>query len=154
MYRRVSHPFLALATIGLGASIAPLDFAVNVAFPAITEAFALQVHDIRWLVITYVVTYAALMLACGRLGDRVGHRAVFRAGLATGVLAFMACGLAPSYAWLLAARALQGVAAALVLSCAPALVVAACGAARQVQVRCGRSAGAPSPSNPRGILRG
>jgi MFS family permease len=129
--QRTLHPLLALATIGLGASIAPLDFAVNVAFPAITLAFALAVQDIRWLVITYVLTYAVLMLACGRLGDRIGHRAVFRAGLIAGALAFVVCALAPTYAWLLAARALQGVATALVLSCAPALVVAACGDARR-----------------------
>lgn len=127
-----SHGLWAgLLAIGLGAAIAPMDFAVNVAFPAITEAFALDVAAIRWVVICYVVTYASLMLACGKLGDVIGHRRVFRAGLVTGALAFVACGLAESYAWLLAARALQGVATALVLSCAPALVVEVCGASRR-----------------------
>ncbi len=126
-----SRPLFALCTIGLGASIAPMDFAVNVAFPAITDAFALAVQDIRWVVICYVITYASLMLAFGKLGDVIGHRAVFRAGLIVGTLAFAACGLAPSYAWLLAARALQGIATALVLSCAPALIVAASGDAQR-----------------------
>lgn len=112
-----------LCTVALGASIAPLDFAVNVAFPAITAAFALDVPAIRWVVIAYVVTYASLMLAFGKLGDVAGHRRVFRAGLAVGAIAFAACGLAPSYPWLLAARVVQGIATALVLSCAPALVV-------------------------------
>ena len=126
-----SRPLFALVTIGLGASIAPMDFAVNVAFPAITDAFALAVQDIRWVVICYVITYASLMLAFGKLGDIIGHRSVFRAGLVVGTLAFAACGLAPSYAWLLAARALQGIATALVLSCAPALIVAASGEAQR-----------------------
>lgn len=128
---RETTPLYGLFTIGLGASIAPMDFAVNVAFPAITAAFALEMQAIRWLVVFYVITYASLLLAFGRLGDIIGHRAVFRAGLIISTLAFAACGLAPTYAWLLAARALQGIATALVLSCAPALVVAACGEARR-----------------------
>ncbi len=128
---RVPSPLYGLITIGLGASIAPMDFAVNVAFPAITAAFALEMQAIRWLVVFYVITYASLLLAFGRLGDIIGHRAVFRTGLIISTLAFAACGLAPSYAWLLAARALQGIATALLLSCAPALVVAACGEARR-----------------------
>jgi MFS family permease len=126
MSRPRKHPFFGLLTVGLGASIAPMDFAVNVAFPAITEAFALEVQAIRWVVICYVLTYASLMLAFGKLGDVAGHRRVFRAGLIVGTLAFAACALAPSYAWLLAARVVQGIATALVLSCAPALVVSFC----------------------------
>lgn len=128
MSRGGQHRLLALFAVSLGASIAPMDFAVNVAFPAITAAFALNVEDIRWVVIAYVVTYASLMLAFGKLGDVVGYRRVFHAGLVMGIIAFVACGLAPSYAWLLAARIVQGIATALVLSCAPALAVAFGGA--------------------------
>jgi MFS family permease len=85
------------------------------------------VQAIRWVVICYVLTYASLMLAFGKLGDVAGHRRVFRAGLIVGALAFAACALAPTYPWLLAARVAQGIATALVLSCAPALVVSLCG---------------------------
>lgn len=131
MSRSGPHPLLGLAAVSIGASIAPMDFAVNVAFPAITAAFTLNVQDIRWVVIAYVVTYASLMLAFGKLGDVVGYRRVFRAGLVTGIVAFAACGLAPSYGWLLAARIVQGIATALVLSCAPALAVAFGGKARR-----------------------
>ena len=131
MNRPPRTPLPGLLIIGLGASIAPMDFAVNVAFPAITAAFALDVQSIRWVVICYVITYASLMLAFGKLGDIAGHRRVFRAGLLTGTLAFAACGLAPTYSWLLAARVLQGISTALVLSCAPALVVAVCGEHRR-----------------------
>lgn len=131
MSRPARSPLSGLLIVGLGASIAPMDFAVNVAFPAITAAFALDVQSIRWVVICYVITYASLMLAFGKLGDIVGHRRVFCAGLLTGTLAFAACGLAPSYSLLLAARVLQGISTALVLSCAPALVVAVCGEHRR-----------------------
>jgi MFS family permease len=113
--------FAGLCVVGFGASIAPLDFAVNIAFPAITGAFALETPAIRWVAICYVLTYASLMLAFGRLGDVIGYRRVFRAGLVVGAAAFLGCALAPGYGWLLAARVLQGVATALVLSCAPAL---------------------------------
>ena len=113
-----------LAVIGLGASIAPLDFSVNVAFPAITAAFALETSAIRWVAVCYVLVYGSLMLGFGALGDRIGHLRVFRAGLALAALAFALCALAPSYNALLAARMLQGVAVALTLSCAPALTTA------------------------------
>jgi MFS family permease len=75
---RIGKPYLGFAIVGLGASIAPLDFAVNLAFPAMTEAFALPTADIRWVAVFYVITYGSLMLYCGALGDRLGHLRVFR----------------------------------------------------------------------------
>jgi MFS family permease len=116
------RPFTGLLVVGLGASLAPLDLAVNVAFPAITAAFDLETQAIRWVIAAYVLTYASLMLAFGKLGDIVGYRRVFRAGLVVAAVAFVLCAVAPGYGWLLAARAAQGVGAALLLSCAPALV--------------------------------
>jgi len=107
--------------VGLGASLAPLDLAVNVAFPAITAAFALETQAIRWVIAAYVLVYSSLMLAFGKLGDAIGYRRVFRAGLVLAAVAFVLCALAPDYGWLLGARMVQGVAAALLLSCAPAL---------------------------------
>jgi len=114
-------PVAGLLVVGLGVSLAAMDLAVNVAFPAITAAFALPTEAIRWVVIWYVLTYSGLMLLFGRLGDRVGHRRVFRAGLLTSVAAFALCALATEYYELLLARIVQGVATALVMSCAPAL---------------------------------
>lgn len=117
-------PAVGLAIVGLGAAIGPLDFAVTVAFPAITKAFALATSDIRWVAVWYVVSYGSLMLAFGALGDRIGHLRVFRLGLVLSLVAYVCCALAPSYPWLLATRALQGVAVALTLSCGPALAIA------------------------------
>ena len=116
-------PFLGFAVVGCGAAIAPLDFAVNMAFPAMTEAFALATADIRWVAVCYVVTYGSLMLFCGVLGDRLGHLRVFRWGLGLSALGLAACAAAPTYGGLLAGRVLQGVAVALTLSCAPALAM-------------------------------
>lgn len=113
---------LAVAAVGLGASVGPLDFAVNVAFPAISAAFQIQTQTIRWVALFYVMTYGGLVLWFGALGDRIGHLRVFRFGLVLGAVAFTLCAVSPFYSWLLAARVLQGISAALILSCGPALV--------------------------------
>ena len=76
------RPFAGLAIVGLGASLAPLDIAVNVALPAITAHFKLQLGDVQWIVVCYVLVYGSLMLVCGKLGDLFGHRLIFRIGLA------------------------------------------------------------------------
>ena len=113
---------LRVALIGLGTSVVPLDSAVNIAFPDITGSFGLPIETIQWVVICYVLTHAALMLAFGRLGDVFGYDRVFRAGLLWNAVAFVCCAAAPSFGWLLFCRFLQGIGAALTLSCAPALV--------------------------------
>jgi len=113
-----------LIVIGLGAALQPLDTSVNVAFPAITAAFGLPLQSIQWIAIAYVLTYAAIVLVCGRLGDLYGHRLIFRLGLLISVVALTLCALAETYAVLLGFRVLQGVGTALVMSCAPALTVA------------------------------
>ena len=76
------RPVFGLVIVGLGASLAPLDIAVNVALPAITSHFGLALGDVQWLVICYVLVYGSLMLVCGKLGDLFGHRLIFRIGLA------------------------------------------------------------------------
>ncbi|HTQ34930.1 MAG TPA: MFS transporter [Stellaceae bacterium] len=111
-----------LVMLGLGMSIVPLDTAVNIAFPDITRSFGLPISMIQWVVICYVLTYAALMLAFGRIGDIGGHARVFRAGLAWSFVAYLLCAAAPGFGWLLFFRFLQGIGAGLVISCAPALV--------------------------------
>lgn len=108
--------------IGLGTGIVPLDSAVNIAFPAITRAFGGPLQSIQWLVIAYVLTYASLLLAVGRIGDLLSHAAVFRWGLAWSAVALLLCALAPTYPMLLWARVGQGIGTALVLACGPALV--------------------------------
>ena len=108
--------------IGLGTSLAPLDTAVNVALPAMTGSFEMALGGAQWIVIAYVLTYASLLLAIGRIGDLFGYRLIFRCGLGWSALALAACALAPSFAALLAGRIAQGIGTALVLACGPALL--------------------------------
>ena len=116
-----ARPLLGLAIVGLGASLAPLDIAVNVALPAITSHFRLALGDVQWLVICYVLVYGSLMLVCGKLGDLFGYRLVFRVGLFVSAIGCAACAMAPDWPLFLWARASQGLGTALALSCAPAL---------------------------------
>ncbi len=122
-----------LLVVGLGTLAAPLDTSVNIAFPSITSAFALEVQDIRWVVIAYVLTYSSLMLVFGKLGDLWGYARIFRLGLLVSAVGFVGCGLAPTYGLLLIGRMLQGVGIALVLSCGPALATSLYGESERVR---------------------
>jgi len=119
--------------IGLGTAATQLDTAVNIAFPAITRGFGLAIGDIQWVVICYVLTYASLLLVLGRIGDTVGHALVFRIGLICSAAGLLLVACAPNYAAMLAFRCLQGVGAALVLSCGAALVTSLYGEERRSQ---------------------
>src|SRR5579871_2974607 len=88
---------LGTAAICLATLAQPLDSSVNVAFPDIVSSFQLPIADIQWVVIAYTLTYAALMLACGRAGDIVGYRPIFLLGCAIGIVAFTLCAVAPNY---------------------------------------------------------
>lgn len=119
--REAVRPLFGLVIVGLGASMGPLDIAVNVALPAITAHFRLPLADVQWLVICYVLTYGSLMLVCGKLGDLFGHRLIFQIGMATSIVGCALCALAPDWNLFLAARVSQGIGTALALSCTPAL---------------------------------
>jgi MFS family permease len=104
MTLRRAPRWLTLGIVGLGVATGPLDSAVNIAFPAITQAFAISLPTIQWVIICYVLTYASLLLSCGRLGDVVGHRRVFLVGLGWSAVSLVLCGAAPTFGWFLAAR--------------------------------------------------
>ena len=119
------YRWLALGIASLGSLGGSLDSSVNIAFPAITASFHLDVSAIQWVVISYVLTHASLLLGCGRLADMFGRKAVFVSGLGVSAIAFTLCGLAPTYGLLLFFRVLQGIGAALLLASAPAIVTLA-----------------------------
>lgn len=132
---------LGLAIVGMGAALAPLDIAVNVALPAITAHFGLALADVQWLVICYVLVYGSLMLVCGKLGDLVGHRLVFRTGLLVSAIGCAACAAAPSWPLFLWARAGQGIGTALALACGPALSTSLYPESRRTKALAGFAAG-------------
>jgi MFS family permease len=98
----------------LGTFIVTFDFfAVNVTAPTLREALAADAAQLQWVVAAFGLLYGAGLIAGARLGERHGVERVFGLGLALFALASGAAAVAPDLAWLIAARAVQGVAAAL-----------------------------------------
>ncbi|MGH3268341.1 MAG: MFS transporter, partial [Trebonia sp.] len=94
----------------LGFGVIQLDVTVvNVAVKQIGTAFGGGIAELQWVVSSYTLMFAALILAAGALGDRFGARRVLCAGFVVFVAASMACGLAPGIAALITARAVQGI---------------------------------------------
>ena len=88
---------------------------VNVALPAMARALDTGVAGLQWVVDAYAVAFAAFMLSAGALGDRFGARHAYQWGMAIFALSSIGCALAPAAGWLDAARALQGLGAAIML---------------------------------------
>jgi EmrB/QacA subfamily drug resistance transporter len=110
--------------LALGTLMATLDISVvNIALPTLARTFHAPLTTIEWVVLAYVVTITGLLLAAGRLADMVGRRLVYGTGLAIFTLASGACAAAVSAPWLIAARALQGIGAALMTANSAALLV-------------------------------
>jgi EmrB/QacA subfamily drug resistance transporter len=98
----------------LGSSMAMLDAtAVNVALPTIGNELHTSLAGLQWVVTSYTLTLAGLILLGGALGDRFGRRRVFLIGVTWFALSSALCGLAPNIGVLIAARALQGIGGAL-----------------------------------------
>ncbi len=98
---------------------------VNVALPAIQRELGATAAQMQWVVESYALLLSSLLLAGGALGDRLGRKAVFMTGVAVFTAASAACALAPSAPWLIAARAVQGLGAALLVPGSLALIGAA-----------------------------
>jgi EmrB/QacA subfamily drug resistance transporter len=103
-----------LAAVSFGLFMIMLDnTVVNVALPSIQEDLGADLSELEWIVAGYALTFAALMLTGGKLADLLGRRLMFVVGLAVFTLASLACGLATSTDFLIGARIVQGVGAAL-----------------------------------------
>lgn len=122
--REAAEPWVLAATI-LGSSMAFIDgTAVNVALPALQAQLGATVAEVQWVVEAYALFLSSLLLVGGALGDRFGRRRIFLLGVAGFALASAGCGLASSPAQLIAARAIQGIAAALLVPGSLALLSA------------------------------
>src|SRR6266487_4588702 len=107
---------LALAAMSLGLGVVQLDITiVNTALSSIGASLGGSVAELQWVVTAYTIAFAAFILTAGALGDRLGAKRIFMAGFAIFTLASLACALAPSAVFLIVARSVQGLAAAVLV---------------------------------------
>ncbi len=112
---RASGKWVLAATI-LGSCLAFIDgTVVNVALPALQKDLSATVVGVQWVIEAYSLLLAALLLVGGSMGDRYGRRRIFVAGIVIFAAASAWCGLAPGIGQLIAARAVQGIGAALLV---------------------------------------
>ena len=110
------NPWVILIVVSLGFFMTLLDLTiVNIAIPNMILKLHASLDDILWVINAYALVLAVLLITAGRLGDLLGQRRVFIAGIAVFTLASAACGLSPSPGWLIAFRAIQGLGAALLM---------------------------------------
>jgi len=103
-----------LAAVAFGLFMIMLDnTVVNVALPSIERDLHVSIASLEWIVTAYALTFAALLVTGGKLADMFGRRRIFVVGIAVFTLSSLACGLAPSAGFLIGARAVQGIGAAL-----------------------------------------
>jgi EmrB/QacA subfamily drug resistance transporter len=111
---RRDNPFAALTVLSLGLFMTLLDVTiVNVAIPQLVDSLNASIDEALWVLNAYVLVLGVCLITAGRLGDIFGPRNVFLAGTALFTLASAACGISNSPTALIAARAVQGVGAAL-----------------------------------------
>jgi EmrB/QacA subfamily drug resistance transporter len=117
------HATAALAAAVLGFFVVTLDaVVVNVALPSIRADLGGGITGLQWVVDGYTLLFAALLLSAGAFSDRAGARRTFGAGIGLFVAGSAACGLAPAIGALVAARLMQGAAAAVIMPSSMALI--------------------------------
>ncbi|MGI5340582.1 MFS transporter [Streptomyces sp. CA-181903] len=125
--------WLVLAVASAAQFLAVLDVsAINIAFPVIGEDFsAASAAGLSWVLNAYTIVLAALLIPAGRLADVVGRRRSFLLGLSVFGLASVGCGVAPGLGWLVAARVVQGIGAAVLVPTSLSLALPAFPAAER-----------------------
>lgn len=107
---------LSMLLSSLGTSIA------NVGLPTLAQAFTASFQEVQWVVLTYLLAITTLIVSVGRLGDIIGRRRLLLAGIFLFTVASVLCGVAPTLWLLIAARAVQGLGAAIMMALTMAYV--------------------------------
>jgi len=114
---------LVIAACAISMLIVQMDwFALNLALPAIGRRFNVPTTDLQWVVSGYMLSIGALMVTAGRLADIYGRRKVIVIGLAIFGIVSAICGSAPDEIWLIVARVVHGIGAALIFPVSIAVV--------------------------------
>jgi len=118
------NKWLVFSLVAVGVFMSTLDGSiVNIALPAIMKDLKVPLSTIEWVPIIYLLTVSSLLLTFGRLSDIKGRRLVYCGGFFIFSLGSLLCGWARNAAWLIGARSFQGIGAAMIMACPPAIVV-------------------------------
>lgn len=113
----------ALASLALPMLLSALGTSIaNVGLPTLVQAFDATFQAVQWVVLAYLLAVTTLVVSAGRVGDALGRRRLMLAGLGLFTVASALCSLAPTLGWLIAARALQGLGAAVMMALTLAFV--------------------------------
>ncbi len=113
MRKYQADPWAVLVVVSLGFFMTLLDLTiVNIAIPNMITKLHASLNDVLWVINAYALVLAVLVITAGRLGDLIGPRTMFAAGVTVFTAASAACGLSPSPGWLIGFRAVQGLGAA------------------------------------------
>lgn len=125
-----------LVVSSIGFVVVQIDVSiVNLALPQIVFSLNAKLIELQWVIDGYAISFASFLLMAGVLGDRLGNKRIFLAGLLLFSLTSFACGLASSVYILILSRVMQGIGAALVLPTSIALIIYACGGAETVRAK-------------------
>ncbi|MGJ5820619.1 MFS transporter [Paludibaculum fermentans] len=115
---RHSPPLLWVqASLSLSMLMPSLDTSIaNAGLPALAQAFGASFQAVQWIVLSYLLAITTMIVGVGRLGDMLGRRRVLLAGISVFTVASVLCGAAPTLSFLIAARAAQGLGAAVMLA--------------------------------------
>ncbi len=113
----------ALASLSLSMLLSSLGTSIaNVGLPTLAQAFNASFQDVQWVVLAYLLAITTLIVSVGRLGDIIGRRRLLLAGIVLFTVASLICGAAPTLWLLIAARAAQGLGAAIMMALTMAFV--------------------------------
>lgn len=115
-----------MAAVAIGIFMATLDSSiVNVALPTLVQSLDADFPTVQWVILSYLLTLATLLLGIGRLADMHGKKPLYTGGFVIFTIGSVLCGLAPTAGWLIAARVVQGIGAAMILALGLAIVTEA-----------------------------
>ena len=121
-----SRKWLVMSAIAMGIFLSTIDGSiVNVALPTLVNSFNTDFAVVQWVVLAYLLTVTTLMLSMGRLGDMIGKKPLYTAGLVLFTIGSVLCGLAPTEYWLIGSRVLQALGASAIMALGTAILTEA-----------------------------
>lgn len=122
----IQNKWKVLITVAVTTMTATMDASItNISFPVLTAAFDTSLTVVMWVAVAFVLVSTSSMLIIGKIGDMVGRKRIFLAGIVVFTLGLLACALARTIGQLILFRAFQAVGAAMTISCGAALVTEA-----------------------------